>query len=416
MNYEDLCNIPAEQALLGAILMNEDAMARIEPTLTAECFAHDLHAKVYAAILKMKGEGIRPTPVTLKNHFAEIDNPYLAAMAANSVSLTDVAGYSKLVVDLHQRRRLNEGLNELINMPASTPIGDIAASLAEHAHSVTTQTNGVKIRSSKEIARLVYDDMMQNKEPFKTGISRLDDAMGGGIYAGRAYGFAGRKKTGKTIMAATLSYNLNMSGVKHMFICAEMGAREIHQRMLARAVAKYPSAFRKGNLRPNGFEGELVQAIRNMPDNIIYCDAPGITFDRLKLVVSSAVAKFGIKGFILDYWQLVGGKSPKESEVYHMGQVAQWMADICKQYDIWVISTAQINQDGNTRGGEGIRLAFDQVYQIHRNNEIDDNSPDFWLEMMDTRYTSWADVGSKDRAGIVLNEKGVFFEEAMITY
>lgn len=414
MNYEDLCNIPAEQSLLGALLMNEDAMARVEPTLTADCFAHELHAKVFASVLSMIEAGIRPTPITLKNHFAEIENPYLAAMAANSASLIDVGGVSKLICDLYQRRKLNEALKQIIESPPATPISDLSCALSEELHSITTQTSGVKIRSNKEVAMLVYEDMMQDKAPYLTGIRKLDEAMGGGLYAGRAYGFAGRKKMGKTIMAGTLSYNLNASGVKHMFICAEMGSREIHQRMLARYVAKYPSAFRKGNLRPNGFESELALAIRNMPNNIIYCDAPGITFDRLKLAVSTAIVKHGIKGFILDYWQLVGGKSPKENEVYHMGLVAQWMADICKQHDIWVVSTAQINQEGNTRGGEGLRLAFDQVYQIHRHNTDDDNNPNFWLEMMDTRYTAWADVGSEHNAGMVLNEKGIYFEEPTV--
>jgi hypothetical protein len=96
-----------------------------------------------------------------------------------------------------------------------------------------------------------------------------------------------------------------------------------------------------------------------------------------------------------------------------LGEVAQWIAEICRKLDIWALVAAQINQDGNTRGGEGMRLAFDQVYHLQPVGQDggDITLPGRWLEMMDTRYTQWANIGSPDMAGLMLNEKGLFFEE-----
>jgi hypothetical protein len=173
----------------------------------------------------------------------------------------------------------------------------------------------------------------------------------------------------------------------------------------------YPSAFR------TGYAEQVVDKIKEYngqaPRNTIYLDAPAITFDRLKHAVVTAHMRHGIKGFILDYWQLVSGKDGRASEAYHLGEVAQWIAEICRKLDIWALVAAQINQDGNTRGGEGMRLAFDQVYHLQPVGQDggDITLPGRWLEMMDTRYTQWANIGSPDMAGLMLNEKGLFFEE-----
>jgi hypothetical protein len=98
-----------------------------------------------------------------------------------------------------------------------------------------------------------------------------------------------------------------------------------------------------------------------------------------------------------------------------LDEVAQWFADFGRKNGIWTITMAQINQDGNTRGGEGIRLAFDQVYKIRgmgeEEKEEDISRPDRWIEMMDTRYTEWMNIGSQLQPGLFMNPKGPFFEQ-----
>ena len=69
---------------------------------------------------------------------------------------------------------------------------------------------------------------------FQTGIEKLNQAMEGGMYAGKLYGIVGRKKMGKTMLAGTISTNLQQSGVKHLYLALEMGSEEIHQRNMAR--------------------------------------------------------------------------------------------------------------------------------------------------------------------------------------
>ena len=90
--------------------------------------------------------------------------------------------------------------------------------------------------------------------------------------------------------------------------------------------------------------------------------------------------------------------------------MAQWLAEVCRKHKLWGVVMAQINQEGNTRGSEGIRLAFDQVYDLKPLGE-DLGQPYRWLEMMETRYTRWQNVGGESQAGLFMNDKGPYFEQ-----
>ena len=105
-----------------------------------------------------------------------------------------------------------------------------------------------------------------------------------------------------------------------------------------------------------------------------------------------------ITGIIFDYWQLVSGKDKRKSTAEHLDEVAQWIADYCRRGILWSIVMGQINQEGNTRGGEGMRLAFDQVYQIHR---PDLGKSETWIAMMETRYTA-SEPGLREQASVRL--------------
>ena len=96
----------------------------------------------------------------------------------------------------------------------------------------------------------------------------------------------------------------------------------------------------------------------------MYLDAPGLSFADLRHLFPAMIRRYKLTGFVLDCWQLVGGKGKGMSTSEHLDAVAQWLAECCKRYRVWGLVTAQENQDDNTRGGEGIRLAVDQLYRL----------------------------------------------------
>ena len=406
----EFANLEAEQGIIGALLSNNAALNHINRSgLRSEHFSDQLHRRIFDACVAMIGEGKVTNPVTLKAKFAEIEISYLAKLLGASANIVSVHDYACSIVEFAMKRRLIEAARQVIGSKESS--ADMATTLGKTINEITTASYAPTMRSAKAVTQEIIEDMATDVIPTSTGIISLDECMDGGMYAGKAYGFAARKKIGKTILACTVSHNMNKAGVPHLFICGEMSAKEVHQRVLCRELDMYSNAFRTKFAEAHHVQVKLAEYHSKMPANAIYMDAPGITFQQLKQAVSNAYTNHGIKGFILDYWQLVGGKESKDSEAYHLGMVAQWIAEVCRRLNIWAFVAAQINQEGNTRGGEGLRLAFDQVYQIHAPN--DDPSLDMrWVEMMDTRYTKWRNIGTKDLGGWSLNQKGLFFEDA----
>src|ERR671927_1056026 len=104
-------NIEAEQALLGAILVNNAAQARVAEFLLPEHFANAVHGRIYAAISRLIERGQIANPVTLKNLFdqdgalQEIGGAqYLARLAESAVTIINAEHYGRTIHDLHLRR------------------------------------------------------------------------------------------------------------------------------------------------------------------------------------------------------------------------------------------------------------------------------------------------------------------------
>lgn len=414
MIQEEFSDLPhdynAEYQLIGWVLLHNELLTQI--FLGVEAFYYPFHADIWGAIktLSDRGESVSPFTIKplLKTPESEDVMPateYLArAVSASFIMLNPIDG-AKYLEGLMHKRILAEAC---MQRHENETLDDRKFRINSAIRAIEERSPNADFEDNLTVSDQIIKDLNDKRLPYRTGLKNLDKAMDGGLYSGKSYGFAARKKVGKTALAATISANLNQDGVKHLFICGEMSPKEIHQRILSRTANIFPSAFRTDYGQSKDCSEKLMQAATTMPRNILYKNAPGVTFEQLRQICTVAVEKHRVKGFILDYWQLVGGKQKNQSDAAHLDEVAQWIADFGRTYDVWTITMAQINQEGNTRGGEGIRLAFDQLYQIHRE---DLTMPDAWIEMMETRYTPWMNIGSKEKAGLLMMERGPYFEE-----
>lgn len=412
-----LVNVESEQAVLGAFLTWKDAFVH-HGNLQTQHFSEPLHQRIFEAMQTQWQAGNNFNPVTLRPQFendpALVDiggAKYLMTLAAHSVAVVDVADHIDLLVDLFQRRALLEVCTDAmvaIQIPGNQPPVELAADFSVKLSEAATGLSTNLFRTRRQVREAIVQGMGRERKIYSTGIALLDKAMRGGLYAGKSYGFAARKKMGKTILAGTISDHLGKRDIPHLLICGEMSDEEIEERLMAHDLSVTAEKF--SEKYDTEFAGRAARNAIESSDAVITLPAPGITFSALKRYVLMARMQKRITGFILDYWQLVGGKPKGKTTAEHLDEVAQWVADACRKYDLWSITMAQINQEGNTRGGEGIRLAFDQVYTL---NAPDDDAArsERWLEMADTRYTAWRSVGSASKPAFYLNPHGPYFSE-----
>jgi replicative DNA helicase len=407
--HNDVYDLTAEREVLGALLQRNNSLFEI-PFLSAKHFYEPVHQRIFEDIEQRMIAGEPATLTTMRDKFNRDEAlvglggiGYLAKLMVSGVGVLNPIPAAKIVLEAWKKQNMIGAVQTIIEQANLYTAEELASAAYAALDAAIDRTPGRF--TSKEVTLRILDSKKNNVQPFSTGIAALDECMGGGLFPRKSYGFAARKKVGKTILAATLSYNLAQQGIKHLFIAGEMGSDEIQERILARSINEYPAT-----LRASG-DTNVLQKISNAAaaDNgfMIYQDAPGLTFDDLKRYISAAIHKDNITGFILDYWQLVGGKPKNKSTAEHLDEVAQWVSDFCRQKGLWSITFAQINQEGNTRGSEGLRLAFDQVYTLNRENGCLEG----WIGMLETRYTQWKDIGSENSPGIVLRERGLYFDE-----
>jgi len=415
-----LFSIEAEQSLIGACLTNNSGFIHVSGVLEPDHFYHPAHQIIWKKMVELFNEKIEVRPETLlfspemEELLKEVGGVkvYIPKMQAAAIAVINIRDYADLVVQLADARKLKDACLEAIEKLEQTDQNprEIVSDLEKSLHGLDDAGDNRKFMTDLQVVDLIIDDIKLDRRPIKTGINSLDDAMGGGLFTGFSYGFAAKKKSGKTVLAASISQNLADAGEKHLFICGEMTPQEIHTRNLCKMLNVYPDQFRDPEWRNNTENQMKIYDLgRKATNSRIYRKEHGLTFARLINIITYAVYRFEIKGFILDYWQLVGGQRKGQSQANHLDEVAQWISDFCRKHNLWSITTAQINQEGNTRGGEGIRLAFDQVYQLHR---IEGDNGAVWVEMMDTRYTKWRNLGSVDAAGLVMHDKAPFFLQA----
>lgn len=414
-------NMDMEYSLLGWILSNNRVMSEIG-FLKVDHFHSAPHAEIFSAMEKLYITGnpvsvFTIQPLLKKDRLGYFDEAgglkkYLVGAMTGSMINPFPVEQAKHIRELAERRSL---VHICQNMAGDISVGgkssaDFAMELTGLVNDVIIDSPVSEFQNEQVIIEQILDDLKADIQPISTGMTKLDGAMGGGLFPGKSYGFAAKKKMGKTMLAGTISMNLNMAGVKHLFICGEMSPKEIHQRSISRSLGCYPSAFRTEFGKSIRFQSDIARLHSQAKNHILYRNAPGLTFDELRHVCTTAVDRHKVSGVILDYWQLVGGKVKNQSTAEHLDEVAQWIADFGRKHGVWMMMLAQINQEGNTRGGEGIRLAFDQVYHL-RAPEDDPSRSGRYLEMMDTRYTGWTSIGTENSPGLQINEKGLFFEE-----
>lgn len=399
-------NMNLEFTAIGILLQNPDDVYK-DNGLTKENFSQkylgEFYEKVKAEIYK--GEFVEKIFFSLQND----DDKKICMKATSEAAGMLLSQVSKTLINLSNARKLKQ----LLEIKASeiTMESDINEILA----SIDSQFNACQDVFQVRTERNVYLDIAKELEAdlpcHSTGYPKLDEAMAGGLYHKKSYCFAARMKTGKTATLASVSHNLSKQGIKHLYIAAEMTASEILKRNLAHELGRNPIAFYDKQSRENDtFRAKVNQQAFASEGAGIYCDAPSISFDKLKRFAVSAVKKYGIKGLILDYLQIVTGDQ-NNNEAQFQGQVAQWLAEFSKKENVFVLYAAQLNRDGLLRGSDGIKMAVDQLYTIHaKDKPIDKEDAKLrWFTLEDSRYTLKGDIGTKDDPSFKLN--GAYLEQ-----
>ncbi|MFY9288979.1 MAG: replicative DNA helicase [Alphaproteobacteria bacterium] len=354
-------NIEAEQAMLGALLVNNQVYFKVFETVSSDDFYDPIHQRLYAAISKTIDSGRVADPKTLRAQFENEGGlkhlggaAYLADMAASVITLINAEDYAKLINEHATRRRLIAFSHEVLAIahdhtspPASSEalIGQAETKLfkiAEHrgqegAVDMTTAFN----QTMDNIEQAMKSDGKLSGVP--SGLAKLDEILGG-FEAGKLYVIAGRPAMGKTAIGLTIAVNATQAGAKTLFYSHEMERPDIVKRIIAR-VTGIPANKQRGQLSMEEF-GKIYETRKEINLWPLYID------DSTRLKVSQIRGRairqkrrYGLDLIVIDYLGLMGVSDPNMNRNYQIEEITTGLKQLAKELKIPVILLAQLNRD-----------------------------------------------------------------------
>lgn len=382
-------NVEAEQALLGAILVNNDAFYRVSDFLQGEHFFEPLHRQIYKVAAEMIRSAKRANPVTIKT-FLPADEKigdmtvaqYLARLAAEATTIINAEDYGRSIYDLASRRSLitigedmvNIAFDAPVDMPPNQQIEDAERRLFELAE--TGQYEGGFHAFADAVGTAV--DMASaafqrdgNLSGIATGLSQLDARMGG-LQPSDLIVLAGRPGMGKTSLATNIAFNIAESYEPEVqpdgshkaanggvvgFFSLEMSSEQLATRIIAEQTEISSSKIRRGEINEAEFE-KLVGCSQVMHRIPLYIDQTGgISIAQLAARARRLKRQRGLDVLVVDYIQLMQGNKKTDNRVQEVTEITTGLKSIAKELSVPVIALSQLSRQVENRDDKRPQLS-----------------------------------------------------------
>jgi replicative DNA helicase len=376
-------NIEAEQALLGAILVNNEAFYRVSDFLEPKHFLEAIHQRIYELAGGLIRAGKLATPVTLKT-FLPVDldvaglnvNQYLARLAAEATTIINAADYGQTIYDLSIRRDLITIGEDMVNLAYEAAVDATPQSHIEEAerklyelaetgrYESGFQRFAQALTTAVDMAARAYqrDGSLSG---LATGLIDLDSRMGG-LQPSDLIILAGRPGMGKTALATNLAYNVakawqgehradghmaTVNGGIVGFFSLEMSAEQLATRIISEQTGIPSNKIRRGSIDEADFEKikDVSIELQNLP---FYVDETGgLSIGQLAARARRLKRQRGLDILVIDYIQLLQGNSRRSSEnrVQEITEITTRLKALAKELNVPIVALSQLSRQVESR-------------------------------------------------------------------
>jgi replicative DNA helicase len=381
-------NLEAEQALLGAILVNNEAVDRVSSFLKPQHFFDSLHGRIYETAAKLIMGGKRATPITLKTFFegvepvGELSVPqYLGRLAAGATTIINAEDYGRTVYDLAVRRQLIDIGETMVNTAYDSPIDAPPAAQIEGAEQQLYELaeTGKYGSGFEPFSSALTDAIDMAAHAYRrdgglsglaTGFADLDQRMGG-LQASDLVIVAGRPAMGKTALATNIAYHVaktytaNPDGDRPLdgavvgFFSLEMSAEQLATRIISEQSYIPSERIRRGRIDSEEFDRivEVSQELQNLP--LFIDQTGGITVAQLAARARRLKRQRGLGCIVVDYLQLLSGSSRRahEGRVQEVSEITTGLKALAKELHVPILALSQLSRQVEQREDKRPQLA-----------------------------------------------------------
>ncbi len=377
-------NIDAEQALLGAILANNQAIEKVEDFLEENDFSDRINNLIYSTIKKIIQKGqladINTVKLYLENQEEFKKNgglEYLLKISDNSISIINSKQYGEIIHDLAIRRKLISLGTDLVNNSFLSDDGQNSSEIIEKVEEnlFNLSNDGDIQRGPKSFEEILSNAIDHAEKAYKksdevvgikSGLSDFDKKIGG-LHKSDLIIIAGRPSMGKTAFATNIAYNISKEkGVNKdkidknvLFFSLEMSSDQLATRIMSEISQISSEGIRTGNLSKNDFN-KIIAASDNLKKLSLFIDdSPALTISSIRTRARRLKRKMGLDLIVIDYLQLISSESRNlnDNRVKEISDITRGLKAIAKDLNIPVVALSQLSRKVEDREDKRPQLA-----------------------------------------------------------
>ncbi len=374
-------NIEAEQALIGALLTNNQAYEQISGLLDTHHFYDPVHGRIFEVIARRVMKNTLATHTTVATFLK--DDPglaelggiaYLARLSAAAISVYAARDYAQIIHDLALRRELIRIGEEIAGRAASVEVdADPKDQITEAEQKLYTIAEKGKYEGGfQSFLRAVTDAVNLANAAYQrdgglaglaTGLVDLDRKLGG-LHPSDLLIIAGRPSMGKTALATNIAFNIArayqrgtrpdgtegaVNGGVVGFFSLEMSAEQLAARILAEQAEVPSEQIRRGDMTEAEFRTfiEAAKALERMP--LYIDDTPALGIATLAARARRLKRQHGLDAVFVDYLQLVRPATARDNRVNEVSEITQGLKAIAKELNVPVIALSQLSRQVENR-------------------------------------------------------------------
>ena len=368
-------NTEAEASLLGAILIDTDAIVKIADTVVPADFFEARHQRIYEAVLALYE---KRSPIDILTLADQLKNNGYLDMVGGPAYLTELTNfvptaahveqYADIVAQKALRRRLIKVSQEMVSLgyDESKALQELIEEAETSLFDVSQQHIKQNVVSIEDILAESFerlDELHRDKQKIRgipTGFKDLDEKLAG-LQRSDLFILAARPSMGKTAFALNLAHNVAVQSKEPVLIFSlEMSKEQLADRLLSMESGVDAWALRTGNLTDTDFEkiGDAMGTLSEAP--IFIDDTPGITVSDLRTKARREAHQRQLGLIIVDYLQLMSGGGRYYNEgnrVQEISEISRGLKGVARELNVPLVALSQLSRSVESRSPQIPQLA-----------------------------------------------------------
>jgi replicative DNA helicase len=352
-------SLEAEEAVLGSLLIDPDALFEVSNFLRPEAFYRTAHKWIYESILSLSERREPLDFVTLteelrrREQLEEVGGEAYVIGLINAVpTAINARSYGKLVEAAALRRKLIGAASTIANLAydEAEDINVVIDRSESALFSISEQRTTRDLVPIKQITSEYWDRIQRLMEQgddiigVPTGFTDLDRLLGG-LNRSDLIILAARPGMGKTSLQNAIALTAAMNYGKRVAIFnLEMSGEQLVQRMIAAQTRIDSQRLRRGQIYENEM-GLFTETLGRLSETRIFIDdTPSITTNQLRTKCRRLYAEHGLDLIIIDYLQLMSAEHTTNNRVMEISEISRGLKGLARELDVPVLASAQLSR------------------------------------------------------------------------